>query len=235
MDTKLPLRFYPHSGDTILFKRAVSPTELLVEFTSKNASTVQKEHSYWREVFTNGRTYTIDATAPDAQWPEFGPKLKACVDSFELSPDPVPGKLAFPQQGYRISALDGPVPADAQQPLLSMMGGMRPWRVSVAIEPYAKTLKDYQAERKPALMFDSKNKFKILEENMPAENVLVTEYAEEFPTDKNHPPARFLSYEKVVLAHGQLYQAWAMVPETDPKTLTQIKACVESLEAIPAT
>jgi hypothetical protein len=196
---------------------------------------VQKEHSYWREVFTNGRTYTIDATAPDAQWPEFGPKVKACVDSFELSPDPVPGKLAFPQQGYRISALDGPVPADAHQPLLSMMGGMRPWRVSVAIEPYAKTLKDYQAERKPALMFDSKNKFKILEENMPAENVLVTEYAEEFPTDKNHPPARFLSYEKVVLAHGQLYRAWAMVPETDPKTLTQIKACVESLEAIPAT
>jgi hypothetical protein len=187
-------------------------------------------------VSANGMTYDISATAPDAQWPEFGPKLKACVDSFELSPDPVPGKLAFPQQGYRISALDGPAPADANEELLSIGS------VHVGIEPYTKTLKEYQAEHKPRMTTFPVGQLKILAEYAPAENALVTEYDEEVPenvtvTGKIFAPqgGQVLIYQKVVLAHGQLYWAAGLHWDWDKAaSSTQIKACVESLEAIPA-
>ncbi len=221
--------FHAHNGDTILLERAVSTTESRVEYTTKGDKAGRKDHAYDRTLFANGVTYEIEATAPETQWKDVGPKLKACVDSFDLSPDPAPGKTAFPQQGYRISALDGATPVDAWRPLIMMPGG-----VFVAIQPYAKTIRDYQAERKPPMLTDPKHKFKILEEGAPTENALVTEYAEEIPADKKHPQgSQALSYEKVFLAHGQLYRAAGRLDISDPKSMTLIKSCVESLEAIP--
>jgi hypothetical protein len=77
-------------------------------------------------------------------------------------------------------------------------------------------------------------KYKILAENMPAENTLVTEYADEIPADTQHPGFNAHSYEKAVLAHGQLYSAWSLHWDWDKAVSSaQIKECVESLEAIP--
>lgn len=220
-------RFHAKSGYTILSERTPSPKELQVEYTAQYDKTTPKEHTYTRMLYANGKFYGVSATAPDADWKNVESLLKACVDSFEFSPDPAPGKIVFPQQGFRISKLDGPLPAGVQQRLLSMelhplsMGRPPPpLGVNVGIEPYAKTLKDYQAERKPPFMIDSKDKFKILKESAPAENTLVTEYSE----------GGLISYEKVVLAHGQLYRAWIFSID---ETSAQSKALVESLEVMP--
>ena len=67
----------------------------------------------------NNKVYKISASAPDTQWPELGPKLKTCVDSFDLSTDPAPGKTAFPHQGFRIRALDGAATEDKLQILFN--------------------------------------------------------------------------------------------------------------------
>jgi hypothetical protein len=237
MKTKppLPISFYPRSGYTVLSQHRASPTELRVEFT-KSYHGAPKDHDYSLSIFVNDRLYSVTATTSDTDWREVGAKLKTYVESFEPSPDPAPGKVAFPRQGFRISLLDEALPADSKQKLL-LIEAPGENTMSVSVEPYTKTLKDYKSERKPTQMFDSKHKFKILEESEPAENALVTEYAEEFLTDKNHPPIQLLSYEKVVLTHGQLYRASsfpfpAKLP-MDPKSLTQVKTWVESLEAMP--
>jgi hypothetical protein len=226
--------FLKQSGNTILLDRAPSPTEWLGEFTT-TVHSGQKVHIYERALSANGRTDLIEATTPYALWPEVGAKFKASVDSFELSSEQVPGKVSFPQQGFRFSVLDGAAPVDAKQPLLMMFSSSLGTH-DVTIEPYTKTLKDYQAERQPPLRTNPKDKFKILAETSPAENALVTEYAEEFPVDKNHPQGgQLLSYEKVFLAHGHLYRVWAYLYEADPKSTAQIKAWVDSLEVMPAT
>jgi len=230
-------KFYTHRGDTVLFERARSPTELQVEFTSDHGQPGGKEHSYERMFTVQGHSYEVRATAPDALWPEVAAKLKACVESFELSPEPAPGKVAFPLQGFRISPLDGADPASTHQRLLSMPGG-----VTVSVEPYTKTLKEYQPGRKPDWMLDAKDKIVILAENSPAENVLVTEYAEVlYAADKEHPQSiEVKTYEKVVLAHGQLYRAtgdlsqpYGELKDVAPEMAAQIKACVDSLEVMP--
>jgi len=231
-----------HNDDTILMERTASPAEWLMEYTSDKTvmgtKAGPKQHIYRRMVSANGLTYDISATTLDTQWPEFGPKLKACVDSFELSAVPAPGKVALPYQGYRISKLDVAAPADAQQEPLSMMSLLN--GVNVKIEPYTKTLKDYQAEHLSRVTIPN-GKIKILAENSPAEDTLVTEYVEEIPVDKSHtrgnqfnPLGNLLVYEKAVLAHGQLYRATGLHWDWD-KTVSyaQIKACVDSLEAIP--
>ncbi len=247
-----------HFGDTKLSEHA-SPTDFQVEYT-EGLNGGPKNHIYERMGRAHGASYSIEARVPDAQWPELGPKLKAAVDSFEPSPDPAPGKLAFSKGGFRFSPLDGMIPKDRKQWLLLMFG------VSVSVEPYSKTIKDYQAERKLPLFFGelyseeeflkifgktlnkekmaniypvlvktmSERPFKILAENMPAENALVTEYAEDIPADQNHPQgSRIVTYEKVVLAHGQLYRAIGHLNEADPKYSALLKSCVESLEALP--
>ena len=225
--------YFTQSGNAILLDREPSPTEWEGEFTTMGRDKAgPKEHLYERMIYANGRSYFIAAIAPDAQWKDVGPKMKACVDSFEPSPEPVPGKVSFPQQGFRFSVLDGAAPADAKQTMLRLpaMGFMGP-----TIEPYAKTIEDYKAERKPPMMADPKHKFKIVAENAPEENALVTEYAEEIPPGNLKPQgSEALSYEKVFLAHGQLYRVSAMLLNTDAMSSAQIKACVESLEALPA-
>ena len=86
---------------------------------------------------------------------------------------------------------------------------------------------------------------KILTENAPAQNALVTEYTEvilQSPIQK--PPSGIpyilghvsprLIYEKVILAHGQLYWAAGIHDEeNNAVSYAQIKACVDSLEVIP--
>ncbi len=226
--------YFTQSGNAILLDRETSPTEWVFEVTTMGRDKAgPKEHLYERMIYANGRSYFIAATAPDAQWKDVGPKMKACVDSFDPSPDPAPGKVSLPQQGFRFSVLDGAVPADAKQ-RLSRMTIPAPPGLGVTIQPYAKTLEDYKAERKPPLMMDSKHKFKIVAENAPEENALVTEYAEEIPPGNLRPQgSEALSYEKVFIAHGQLYRVAALLIETDAMSTAQIKAYVESLEAMP--
>ncbi len=228
-----------HNGDPILMERAPSSGEWRMEYTSTKAEMgsqpgsqpVPKKHIYQRVCSANGITYVISATALDSEWPVLGPKLKACADSFELSSAPDPGKVAIPSQGFRINKLDRAVPMDEKQELLSM--GF----VSVRIEPYAKTLKDYQAEHKTRVTIPN-GKIKILAENTPAENTLVTEYVEEAPAGGIHPNVVRQAFvcEKVVLAHGQLYLAVGIHFDWDKEDVSyaQMKACVESLEAVPA-
>lgn len=231
-----------HNGDTILMVRAPSAGEWRMEYTSTKPimgnQPVPKQHVYKRVCSANGITYVISAMALETDWPVFGPKLKAYADSFELSPAPEPGKVAFPSQGFRINKPDRAVPMDEKQTLLEM--GF----VSVHVEPCTKTLKDYQAEHEASLMKDPKNK--ILTENTPTENTLVTEYVEEIPTSGSPPsalPARgnasnvvhqLMVCEKVVLAHGQLYGAMGIHFDWDKAaSYAQMKACVESLEVMP--
>jgi hypothetical protein len=222
-----------HNGDTILMERAPSSGEWRMEYTSTKPvmgnQPVPKQHIYQRVCSANGITYVVSAEALDTEWAVLGPQLKAGVDSFELSSAPAPGKVSFPSQGFRINKLDRAVPKDANQPLLSM--GF----VSVGIEPYTKTLKDYQTEHQPRITFPA-GQVKILAENALAENALVTEYDEEIPGDKIRPHGtQVLIYEKAVLAHGQLYRATGIHFDWDKTaSAAQIKACVESLEALPA-
>ncbi len=229
--------YFTESGNAILQDRSPSPTEWLLEATTMGKDKAgPKGRLYERMVYANGKLYSIIATAPEAQWKDAGPKLKACVDSFDPSGDPVPGKVSYPQQGFRISVLDGAAPADAKQTLLRQPLPMG--LLGVTIEPYTKTLEDYRAGRKPPFLSDAKHSFKILAETSPTENALVTEFAEVFPPAKNLPQGgQLVSFEKVVLAHGQLYRVSAYQPQVDnpdPQTTAQIKAWVESLESMPA-
>ncbi len=231
-----------HNGDTILIEQAPASGEWRMEYTSTKPimgnQPVPKRHMYEQVCSANGITYVISASALETDWPVFGPKLKAYADSFELSSAPDPGKVAFPSQGFRINKPDLAVPVDGKQPLLSM--GF----VSVQVEPYTKTLKDYQAEFKTRVTIPN-GEVKILTENAPVESTLVTEYVEveEFPGSgsppnalpaKGMPPKVFKTMvcEKVVLAHGQLYRATGMQIDT-ASSYAQKKACVDSLEAIP--
>jgi len=230
--------FQGRSSDTLLFEHMASRTESKVEYIREGPGRGEKTHFYGWDIFANGKTYTIVGSMADADWAVAGDKVKAYVGSFEPTSSPVPGKMVFPREGFRIKALDEVIPANARGNLLSLSGG-----VSVSVEPYTKTLKDYRAERKPSWMLEAKDKVKILAENSPTENALVTEYAEELtPADKNHPQAaQLLTWEKVILAHGELYRATfspaqvlSSLGPNDPQTAAQIKACVESLEAMPA-
>lgn len=225
-----------HNDDPILLERTLSPTEWLMEYTSDKTAwgtkAATKAHTYERVVTAKDITYIISAIAPDVEWSEVAPKLKACVDSFELSSAPATGKVAFPQQGYRINKLDGVIPPDAQQPLIEIHGG-----VHVGIQPYAKTIEEYKAHHEPKLTTFPVGQTKILAENAPAENALVTEFVEEVPGDKISPKgSQVLVFEKVVLVHGQLYYAAGLHWDSDKDvSAAQIKACVESLEAMPVT
>ncbi len=225
--------FHGRSGETLLYERALSSTESQAEYTLDGGKPAELGHAYVRTVLANGKTYKISGGLPDTDWPAAGTKLKECVNSFDPSPASAPGKTVFPRQACRISLLDGALPANAQGMLLGF--GHSVPTVIVSIEPYAGTLKDYQAVRQPPRMIDSKHPFKILAENSPAENALVTEYGEDFSTDKTHPQFSPTCYEKVVLAHGQLYRAWVMLTnQADQPSFPQIKASVESLAALPA-
>ncbi len=262
-----------HNGDTILVERTLSPAEWRMEYTStKDESgtfeTGMKTHIYRRMVTANGLTYDVSATVPETQWSALEAKLKACVDSFELSTDPAPGEVVFPQQGYRINILDGAAPADAKQTLIAMPGG-----VLVGIQPYTKSIEEYKAHHEPDIFrkvvnakkengvwieatSTSPGPMKILTENAPAQNALVTEYAEEIPVFPKQPPpssivapprsnlpqviynkpenGQVLIYEKVILVHGQLYWAAGIHDgETDVVSYAEIKACVDSLETPP--
>jgi hypothetical protein len=231
-----------HNGDTILMEHAPSSGEWRMEYTSTmpvmGNQPVPKQHIYQRVCSANGTTYVVSAEALDTEWAVLGPQLKAGVDSFELSTAPAPDKVSFPGEGFRINKSDRAVPKDKKQTLLEMH------YVSVHVEPYAKTLKDYQGEHEAILMKDSKNK--ILAENTPTENTLVMEYIEEFPTSESSPSAlptrgsppnvvhQLMVCEKMVLAHGQLYMAAGLHFDWDKATsYAQMKACVESLEAMP--
>ena len=227
-----------HNGDLILMERAPTSGEWRMEYTSTKPimgnQPVPKQHIYQRVCSANGNTYVVSAEALDAEWAVLGPKLKACADSFELSSAPAPGKVVFPSQGFRINPFDRAVPMDEKQNLLSM--GF----LSVHVEPYSKTLKDYQAEYKSRVTIPN-GKTKILAQDTQGENALVTEYVEElvvkFPADANRPD--FVSQEsiceKVVLAHGQLYLAVGIHFDWDKDvSYAQMKACVESLEVLPA-
>jgi len=229
------VEFYPRSGYSILYKRTPSPTEVQAEYTKQYDQHSQKEHDYTRTLYAHGTLYDVTAETADTDWHAVAAKLKACVDSFEPSPDPAPGKVAFPDQGFRLNLIDEVVPVDVKQKLLSMVyfGSL----IYVSIEPYTKTLKDYQAERKPSMMRDSKHKFKIMNEYAPAENALVTEFAEELGVGKDQTPIQDLSIEKVILAHGQLYRAvgqFSYALDDEPKRLGQLKALVESLGVMSA-
>jgi len=97
---------------------------------------------------------------------------------------------------------------------------------------------------------------KILTENAPAQNALVTEYAEEIPVfPQQQPPSsivelprssqpsvrtlqpetgQVLIYEKAILVHGQLYWAAGIDDgQNNAVSYAEIKACVDSLEALP--
>ncbi len=231
-----------HNGDTVLMERAPASGEWRMEYTSTKPimgnQPVPKEHVYQRVCTVNGTTYVVSAEALDTEWAALGPQLKAGVDSFELSSAPDPGKVAFPSQGFRINKSDRAVPKEEKQTLVEMNF------VSVHVEPYAKTLNDYQAEHEASVRKDPKNK--IVAENTSADNALVMEYVEELPASESPPgPLRtrgspptvahqLMVCEKVVLAHGQLYMAKGLRFDWDKAaTYAQMKACVESLESTP--
>lgn len=182
--------------------------------------------------YANGLAYEISATALDSQWNHVGPKLKACVDSVDLSPAPAPGKMSFPRQGFRLSQLDGATPAGAAESRLALPNSMR----GVGIEPCTRTLQDYQAAGHQPHFHFYQGKFKMLPEFSPAENLLVTEYHLEMPGDGYHPgnPHAHI-YEKAIFAHGQLYWATGIHPDQgiDAPSAPQIKAFVDSLEVMP--
>ncbi len=219
---------HDHYGDTVLQQRQPSSAEWLEESTTSRNKI--NEHTYLRVFYANGLAYEISATALDSQWTDVGPKLKACVESFELSPAPAPGKMSFPQQGFRLSLLDGATPAGAAQSRLSLLN-----RMGAGIEPNTKTLQDVQAAGHLPHFRVYQAKFKILAESSPAENVLVTEYDVEMPGDGIHPgnPHAHI-YEKAIFAHGQLYWATGLHQDIDGDlSAAQIKAWVDSLEAMP--
>jgi hypothetical protein len=220
---------FAHFKYKILSEHSVSATEWQVEYLNDNNGHGDQEHSYERVLLANGKFYKAGATVESAHWPELGAKLTACVNSLEpitgpgaTLPAASPAKLAFPQQGFRIS------PVDAASTSAKDTGALVLNDITVNSEAYAKSIEDYEAEFKTRPP-DAQVKVKVDAESFPADNTWVTVFTLEAG------PSKMQFYQKVILAHGQLYQASAMLDtyRFDPAYIAQLKACVDSLEIIP--
>jgi hypothetical protein len=227
---------FAHFNMTILSERSVSATEWQVDYLNSFPDG-SKDHCYERVLLANGKFYEATATESESLWPKTGAKLMACVNSLEPITDPgatpsaaSPAKLTFPQHGFRISPLDAASTSDEDMGSLTMTENI--WVIN---EAYAKTLQDFQAEFKTRLQ-DAQYKLKIISESSPADNTWVIEYTKEFPLGKNIPSSfQIHTYQKVILAHGQFYQAMATLEDdpSDPGYDAKLKDCVDSLEIIP--
>jgi len=220
---------------TVLSEKTLSANEWVIEYSGGRIYfTYFHLHSYRLSYFANGKIYRVVATANDVRWPAVGAALKACVDSFELIPTstpasqaPVtltPAKLDFPNYGFRISALDATPNLQPGYHSASLIMRLPVDRtlgeVDVLIEPYAKTMADYIAERKSreGSHADSNNS-----------NSANTYTYTEGPWD----------YNRVILSNGKLYIAHSFLaniiksPTYNADYKAKLKACVDSLELIP--
>ncbi len=238
---------HAHFGDTLLSDHLLSAPEWQVEYVSGADHLGEKEHSYERVLLANGQFYRATATNSESLWTKTGPALKAWVNSLDPITGPgatptgaSPGKLVFPQHGpqhgLRINAPDAALTSDKDEETLMLALGL-----VVTSQAYAKTLEDYQAatkaSQKNAQNKNPEYKFEVMAESFPADNTWVIEFTEELPPDKvNHFIIQTHKYQKTILAHGQLYQAEATMGNyeaADPAYFAKLKACVDSLEAIP--
>ncbi len=70
-------------GATVLNQRKEGSSEWVIEYTGEMSG--RGLHCYARAKLSKGKAYLATATATREQWPSLSGKLKACVDSLELT------------------------------------------------------------------------------------------------------------------------------------------------------
>ncbi len=224
-DMKLIKDWASNRGLKFLNERNPSAQEWVAEWAGGSLFG-SKMHGYSRLCFANGKVYDLKASLDETGWAKIGPKLKACVDSFELLPatDPAPApaatpdsatKTEFPRSGFRITPPDLDTDSDKEQFVIYTHyrtddGGFV--GVAVTVRKYDKTLAEFVASYRPE---EAKNP------------------TEKFPNPNTWTFESNNTHNRFVLTKGKLFQVSAMPSygkNQSPELKALIRQCIDSLE-----
>ena len=189
-------------------------------------------HWYAKAMSKAGMVYAVTAGATEKQWNAVGSKLKACVDSFELTGATASvkaatpaGKFVFKDSGFSIAPLDAPI-KEAGKVLamfLPRSGGFAP-NVNIQIQQHAGTMEEYVAVSRKGL--ESGN-FKVLSDKID-KGTYVLEYSGTVQGANLH------FYGKAILKEGPVYIATGAATEDQWNDVAaKVKACVDSFQLTP--